>query len=90
MPNHFHGIVVINGHNSVGARRCLARYEMPTNVKQTNDNPGEIHRGKEKRATHRVAPTIGLIIGQFKSIVTKQVNQIRNTPGVYQQMLLNY
>ena len=87
MPNHFHGIIILN--DPVGARRCLARSEMAarsemptrsemaTNAKQTNG---------QTRATHRVAPTvqsgtIGSIIGQFKSIVTKQINQIRNTTG---------
>ena len=78
---------VINGHDSVGARRCLARYEMTTNAKYTNDNPVTTHCEKENRATHRVAPTIqsgtiGSIIGQFKSIVTKRINKIHNTPGV--------
>jgi REP element-mobilizing transposase RayT len=38
------------------------------------------------RATHRVAPTmaagsLGAIIGQFKSVTTKRINQTRNTPG---------
>jgi len=74
MPNHIHGIIVLN--DDVGERRCLAH-------------------GKEipiyKRAIHRIAPTeeirgaepgtIGAILGQFKSIVTKQINTIRKTPG---------
>ena len=42
-------------------------------------------------ATRRVAPTgasgpaagsVGAIIGQFKSVVAKQINTLRNTPGV--------
>ena len=66
MPNHFHGIVVIT--DWVGARRCLAL---------------------GKRATHRVAPTrgiypnsLGSIIGQFKSNVTRRINLSRDTPGM--------
>ena len=74
MPNHFHGILLIDGNDGcdVGARRCLALYN-------TNAN---------NRATHRVAPTtlhpnsLGSIIGQFKSIVTKQINRLGNTPGM--------
>jgi putative transposase len=43
-------------------------------------------RREERRATHRVAPTlisgsVGAIVGQFKSTVTKRINEIRNTPG---------
>jgi len=60
---------------------------MTTNEKYTNDNPVRTHGEKENRATHRVAPTIqsrtiGSIIGQFKSIVTKRINNMRNTLGV--------
>jgi putative transposase len=70
MPNHLHGIIVIN--NDVGATRWVA---------QNNGQNGN------ERATHRVAPTgpdsgsIGAIIGQFKSIVTKRINALRDNPG---------
>ena len=74
MPNHFHGILIINDNRkcNVGARRCLAL-----------DKVDAIHN----RATHRIAPTtikpnsIGSIIGQFKSLVTKQINILRKTQG---------
>ncbi|MBI2918111.1 MAG: transposase [Chloroflexi bacterium] len=61
MPNHIHGIIVINDTVPV----CV------TSV----------------GATRRVAPTgpvsgsVGAIIGQFKSIVTKRINASRGTPG---------
>ena len=74
MPNHMHGIIVLN--DDVGARRCLAREKE------------RLH----KRAIHRIAPTkdipgaasgsIGSIIGQFKSIVTKQINKRRIASGM--------
>ena len=66
MPNHIHGIISID--EPVGARRRLAR---------------------NKRATHRVAPTrtmqsnsLGAVIGQFKSLTTKGINQLRKTTGM--------
>ncbi len=65
MPNHFHGIVVL----TVGATRWVAPI------------------GHGERATHRVAPTgpvprsLGALLGQFKSLVTKRVNVLRGTPG---------
>jgi putative transposase len=68
MPNHIHGIIALN--DIVGATRRVV----------------------QNRAIHRIAPTekpirlisdsIGAIIGQFKSVVTKQINKIRNAPGV--------
>jgi REP element-mobilizing transposase RayT len=71
MPNHFHAIIIID---NVGATHRVAL-----------DDPAT-----ENRATHRVAPTspglitrsLGAIVGQFKSAVTKQINLLRNTPGV--------
>lgn len=85
MPNHVHGILVIN--TPVGARRCLApeRREQPS--KNVNGYGNIVIHRANQGATHRVAPTctsgsIGAIVGQFKSLITKQINQIRNTPGL--------
>ncbi len=77
MPNHFHGIIVLI--DNVVATRWVAQKRTARPFAQ-------------KRAIHRIAPTewivgapsgsIGAIIGQFKSIVTKYINQIHNTPRV--------
>jgi putative transposase len=78
MPNHVHGIIVIDhGADGVGATRRVAQFD-PTSI------PNVPASG---RATHRVAPTgpaagsIGAIIGQFKSISAKRINRVRETPG---------
>ena len=68
MPNHFHGILIIHD-DAVGPGRPVG-------------------------ATRRVAPTVtaehpkgppsgslGAIVGQFKSICTKRINRVRQTPG---------
>jgi len=73
MPNHFYGIIVLT--DNVGARQCLAL--------NSNDEHSNIDKN---RATRRIAPTIiagsiGAIIGQFKSVTTKQINRLRNTSG---------
>lgn len=83
MPNHFHGILLIDDNDHVGAMRCLARFEK-ANKRQTNKRA--THCG-ENWATHRIAPTInagtiGSIVGQFKSIAAKQINRLRNSPGL--------
>lgn len=75
MPNHFHGVIIIRDV-PVGATRRVAHDAQTIHTRE--------------RATQRVAPTnvtgpgsgsIGAIIGQFKSISTKRINRLRNTPG---------
>ena len=69
MPNHVHGIIVItddvvpsNNRDVVGAGLVPARDIAPArNVVPANN-----------RATTRVAPTLGDVIGAYKSIVTVQ------------------
>ena len=79
MPNHIHGIIIIteNVNDAVGANRWFAQDE--------NQNDFILSKFVDaKRATQRVAPTprpflksnsLGSIIGQFKSIVTKRSQQ---------------
>ena len=70
MPNHFHGIII---------------------VEQSNDNVGatrRVARNNEERAIQRIAPTkqtlisnsLGSIIGQFKSRVTKKLRELSGDP----------
>ncbi|HEX8948776.1 MAG TPA: transposase [Dissulfurispiraceae bacterium] len=60
MPNHFHGIVVIDDDCRGTARRA------PT----------------EERFAKPVAGSLPTIMRSFNSAVTKNINEIRNTPGV--------
>lgn len=72
MPNHFHGIVWITTTGN-GISRC-----------RKGDRPG---RGTARRAPtveqfgKPVAGSLPAIVRAFKSAVTKQINQIRTTPG---------
>ncbi len=74
MPNHFHGIIILN---EPVAPRSVNKRQVAHETKNPKD-----------RAIHRIAPTtlqansIGSIIGQFKSIVKKNINRIRNTPAL--------
>ena len=72
LPNHIHGIVEITNvsmppHETtlVGAPLVGARPKAPTGP------------SKEERATTRVAPTLGAVIGAFKSLTT-----VKYTRGV--------
>jgi REP element-mobilizing transposase RayT len=68
MPNHMHGIIMIN---PVGAtRRVAQKYRATHRVARTGTG----------RPCGPVAGSIGAIMGQFKSIVTKRINSLGKTP----------
>jgi REP element-mobilizing transposase RayT len=67
MPNHMHGVIIIN---YVGATRRVVPQNGSTNRKK-GDPSG--------RPYGPAARSIGAIIGQFKSIVTKHINSLRKT-----------
>jgi len=62
MPNHFHGIVIINSVETTGA------------VVSNNENDNEMTR--QVISTTLQKNSLGSIIGQFKSICTKRVNKM--------------
>ncbi|HEX2620974.1 MAG TPA: transposase [Phototrophicaceae bacterium] len=82
MPNHIHGIIVITGDgrttsnlktkpsnqsHPVGANRRFA--PTPTASSQSNRPKGT------------KPGSLGAILQQFKSVVTKRINLLRDTPG---------
>lgn len=67
MPNHLHGILILT--ENVGATRRVALPEGRRNV-------------PVRRPTGPQSASIGAIVGQFKSIVTKRINERRGTPGL--------
>lgn len=75
MPNHVHGIILINEDNSrtavVGAQQCCA----PTPMDQ-NDNPHKIN----------VKPgSLGAIVRSYKSAVSYKINKQFNATGIWQR-----
>jgi putative transposase len=75
MPNHIHGIVLIQhvcGH-IVGANGCSPATACV----------GETMKGRSAESPLRMkSKSISSFIAGYKSSVTKQINGIRNTPGV--------
>lgn len=63
MPNHIHGIIVINDN--------------PTGRGTARPAPTTEQFGKP------VSGSIPTIIRSFKSAVTKNINELRNTPGIF-------
>lgn len=73
MPNHMHGIVMIN--DTVGAGLG------PPGLSSPNLCPADVLPSKEKGAASR-APTLGDIVCAFKSISTVEVNRMLSRSGV--------
>ena len=65
MPNHLHGIVWIVETDEQPAVVGATRRVAPTGGRPRGPQPG----------------SLGAIIGQFKSLVTKRINALRGTPG---------
>ena len=75
MPNHFHGIIFITDTvDNVRAIRELPIHELPIH---------ELHRQQQKqRQQQRRKMLLPKIVGRFKTNSAKQINQMRNTPGI--------
>ena len=68
MPNHIHGILVL----------C----DVPTgHFAGATDPVAPTNGNKQKRPIGPKCDSIGAIIGQYKSVVTKQINTIRKAAG---------
>ncbi|MFN8377866.1 MAG: transposase [Anaerolineae bacterium] len=67
MPDHMHGIIFIN-HQAVDVG---ARHALPLQTQQAHAIFGKPQPG-----------SLGVIVGSFKSAVTKRANDRRGTPGV--------
>lgn len=65
MPNHFHGIVLFTENNSGKAR--LATTHGNVQIKMEFGKPQ--------------SGSLPVIVGSFKSAVSRQINLMRNTPG---------
>ena len=89
MPNHVHGILIIRDFPAMGidvgatdpvalARepRCPDRAIDPV-TPTTDGNKNKLR----KRPNGPSAGSIGAIIGQYKSVISKRINTIHQTPG---------
>jgi putative transposase len=65
MPNHVHGIIIIHQSKRIGLLIVGATRRVAPTQRPTGPSSG----------------SLGAIMAQFKSIVTKRINELRNTPG---------
>jgi len=75
MPNHFHGIIFITDNvDNVRAIHELPQHELPQ-----HELPLQSSQQSSQQRRKMLLPKI---IGRFKMNAAKQINQIRNTPGI--------
>jgi hypothetical protein len=73
MPNHFHGIVVINNvYDTVGAPLAAPGFESDQRSGAASSAP---------TSETDIAPTLGAIVRAFKSISAIDVNRLLNRRG---------
>ncbi len=76
MPNHIHGIIIITDKSRRG-KACLAQ-----TAPQSKVSRGNASRGNECVVPTKPIPgSLGVIIGSYKSAISKRINELRKTPG---------
>ncbi len=86
MPNHIHGIIGI-ATTPVGARhasplRCHTPPTIiPTPPTPKNPTPPTTNSTTSPPSSNKPPPSLGILVGSFKSAVTRSINRDRGTPG---------
>jgi len=80
MPNHIHGIIII--HESVGAYGHTPLQNDPNAPSNHTPQHDESYSPANPSAFRSPSRTIGAVVRGYKSAVTKQVNLLRDAPGV--------
>jgi len=78
MPNHFHCILIIDDACRGGSRTALTRTALTQTVR---DIPNNTHEGGSRTAPTDKRKSVGRLIGVFKTVSTKRINEKRLTPG---------
>ena len=71
MPNHIHGIIVINGDVQVGAIHESPDLDLPQHERAIRESP----------LPNRRTMTLSKVIGYLKMNTAKRINQLRDNPG---------
>ncbi|MFN8491178.1 MAG: transposase [Caldilineaceae bacterium] len=79
MPNHQHGIIQIVDHHLVGARQAQ---EPILHFPDRHAPASPLEGTPPTRPNGTPAGSLGAIIGTFKSLTTRAINQMRNAPGM--------
>ncbi|WP_022949359.1 transposase [Methylohalobius crimeensis] len=69
MPNHIHGVVVISDGASLSQRCCRGDRPVAPTIRRRGSPKGQQSR------------SISAVVAGFKSVATKRINVLRQTPG---------
>lgn len=94
MPNHLHGIIIID-HNVKTTGSVVSKTVDDGKIKMN-----DVISQNKNESMHRIASTtlksnsLGSIVGQFKSVCTKQLHSLRDNnfawqPGFYDRIIRN-
>jgi putative transposase len=79
MPNHLHGLLwIIDGHRRGEA---FAKGSMLIDMPAMAALPIDWVSRANASPLHVIPGSLGAIVGNFKSVTTRRINQIRHTPG---------
>jgi REP-associated tyrosine transposase len=85
MPNHFHGVPILSDVHVVGAMHSqegLSQRQASHQAERPSMTPDSGRNASPLRSPPGAIPgSVGAIIGNFKSVTARRVNQIRRTPG---------
>ena len=76
MPDHFHGIVVIETSTHENQRFPNSKPQRRTRATPASPQTASPHRPRGPTPA-----SLGAIIGSYKSAVTREINLLRETPG---------
>lgn len=76
MPNHLHGIIGIEAKEG---EAFLARSEPDEVV--VSDDDAFLSKVEKRNASPLRSGSLGAIVGNFKSVTARRINEIRKTPG---------
>jgi putative transposase len=87
MPNHMHGILIITDTAVVGARHTETDSGHTDQLPVVYGESSPANPAGNASPLPRVPPgapsgSLGAIIGNYKSVTTRRINQIRKTPGI--------
>ena len=81
MPNHIHGIIVIEKKGDPARGKASSCTGEPAGRPEIDpDRPFNISELENIDSFSLKSGTIGAILGQYKSIVSKRINALRRTP----------
>jgi putative transposase len=86
MPNHVHGIIVLNEGRGTLQSDILVGTNCHSPKEKTQNNPfnnGAYIDTPLRKMFHSPSNTVGAIVRGFKSATTKRINEIRGTPRMH-------